>query len=479
MFAFVTAPQSTDHDTTPEIVATVEEAADLFWQTGIAAGISVEVDLAHPQRWRSVSIAQWDQVNPVLLAALIGAGATRRLARLRAELISSDRYSREDEVSVALAPTSPWLRVAVIDALDRWLHLDLNQALVDAERAVARGRAAKTLRPGALRDRLIGEALTAARLAADGLAGKLSALADSAAPVPAELYSGLRRLANGYAALRREVVDGPEKELARVAKAWSGLKARVPIANRSASDFAGAVAPYLVRDEPAAGKADWTSLVDPRQLPARVVGIGATEIRMETVYENQKPAVLVTVPAFGPTLPSATVAERLLVRLVDRRSGKVHQSALLNLVTGHEADQLGVDTPVFARVVPLHGASPENVRADVFVADSERGPVTGDADHGLLRSLRSVSVLSEWRSAAAEARLTGDEAARSRRLTQLVADLAPSVTSSEALFRGGPTLAELVALIESPSVDTGPEWSTTQGPGDLLVAELAAAHPDR
>ena len=44
------------------------------------------------------------------------------------------------------------------------------------------------------------------------------------------------------------------------------------------------------------------------------------------------------------------------------------------------------------------------------------------------------------------------------------------------LFLGGPTVAELVALAESPSAVAGPEWSTTQGSGELLVAELAAAH---
>jgi hypothetical protein len=161
---------------------------------------------------------------------------------------------------------------------------------------------------------------------------------------------------------------------------------------------------------------------------------------------------------------------------VDRSSGKVHQPALLNLVTGDEADQLGADSPVFARVVPLRGASPENIRADVFVADSDRAPVVVDTDDDLLRSLRSVSVLSEWRSMAAEARLTGDQPARNRRLTQLVDGLKPA-NSGQPLFLGGPTLAELVALTEPPAA--GPEWATTQGPAALLVAELAAAHTNR
>lgn len=478
MFAFVTAPECTLHDASPEIHVTAPDPGDLCWPTGLGTGITVGVDLARPRRWHSVSIAEWEQADPDLLAALIGPAATWRLAGLRAELLSSDRLSREDEVTVALAPTSPWLRVAMIDALDRWLHLDLDQTLVNAERAIARGRAAKTFRPGPLRDRFVGEALTAARFAAGGLTSKLSSLADSASPLPTELYSGLRRLVNGYAALRREGVDGPERELARVARAWAGLKARVPIAGRGASDYVGSAAQCGVRDA-VAGGAVFTSTVDPRQLPARVVGDGAsvTEIRMETVYEDREPSVLVTVPAFCSPLPPALVTDRLLVRLVDRSSGKVHQPALLNLVTGDEADQLGAGAPVFARVVPLRGAAPENVRADVFVADSDRGPAIVDTDDALLRSWRSVSVLSEWRSAAAEVRLTGNPGARSFRLLRLADDLAPTFGSGQSLFLGGPTLAELVTLAESPA--DGPEWSTTQGSADLLVAELAAAHPTR
>lgn len=479
MFAFVTAPETTAYDAPPEVHVTAKDPADLCWPTCLGTGITVAVDLARPQRWHSVSVSEWNQADPAMLAALIGPGATRRLARLRAELLSSDRQSSEDEVTVALAPTSPWLRVAVIDALDRWLHLDLDQTLVNAERAVARARAAKTVRPGPLRERFVGEALTAARFAASGLAGKLSSLADSASPLPTELYAGLRRLANGYAALRREGIDGPERELARVARAWAGLKASVPIANRYASDYAAGATSYRLRVESTAGKAIFTSTVDPRQVPARVVGGGATatEIRMQTVHGGREPAVLVTVPAFCTPLPPAVVMDRLLVRLVDRSSGKVHQSALLNLVTGDEADQLGADAPVFARVVPLQGASPENVRADVFLADSAWAPVCADTDDELLRSLRSVSVLSEWRSAAAEARLTGDQGARNRRLAQLAEGLAPAMADSgQPLFLGGPTVAELVALAESPSAAAGPEWSTTQGSGELLVAELAAAH---
>jgi hypothetical protein len=437
MFAFVTAPESTIRAASPEVRVTAHDPGELCWPTSLGTGITVAVDLARPQRWHSVSVADWAEADPVLLAALIGSDARRRLA----ELLASEPRSSADAVTVALSPTSPWLRVAVIDALDRWLHLDLDQTLVNAERAVARARAAKTFRPGPLRERFIGEALTAARFAANGLADKLSSLADSAAPLPTDLYCGLRRLANGYAALRREGVDGPEKELARVARAWGGLKPRVPVGNRGGGAFVGAAAEYGVSRDVVAGKAVFTSTVDPRQVPARVVGDGVsvTEIRMETVYEDREPAVLVTVPAFCTPLPSAVVTDRLLVRLVDRCSGEVHQTALLNLVTGDEADQLGADAPVFARVVPLRGASPENVRADVFIADSERPPVSVDTDAELLRSLRSVSVLCEWRSAVAEARITGDPAARSR----------------------------LVAR---------PEWSTTQGVGDLLVAELAAAY---
>ncbi|WBQ04822.1 hypothetical protein [Kribbella sp. CA-293567] len=406
MIAFVTAPESTDRGASPEILVTTGESDDLVEPTSIGTGISVSVDLAGPHHWRSVSIARWDEADPALLDSLIGSAARQRLAGLREELRAAGGTRREFELSSALAAPSVWLRVAVLDALDRWLHLELDQALLDAERGVARSQAAATLPHGPLRARLVGEALTIAREAAIGLSAQLSTLADTASAVPADLFSGLGRLVNGYATLAREVASGPEKELAGVAKAWQRLKGQVSIAHRPGGSFLNGAAINGAATRPPTDSRALTSLVDPRQLRARLVGPGA-EIRQELVSGESGQGVLVTVPAFGRRLPSAIITDRLLVRLVDSKSGQVHQPALLNLMTGREAALLGFDVPVFARVLPLPSTSPEHLRADIFDADSERTPARADSDSGLLGALRAVSTLRTKRIAAAAAGLDG------------------------------------------------------------------------
>jgi hypothetical protein len=406
MIAFVTAPQSPGRDASPEILVTTGEAGDLVGSTPLGTGISVAVDLAGPYRWRSVSIARWDEADPALLDSLIGPAARQKLAGLREELRKTGSSRREFELSSALAAPSAWLRVAVLDALDRWLHLELDQALLDAERGVARSQAAATLPPGPLRTRLVGEALVIAREAAIGLAAQLSTLADTASAVPADLFSGLGRLVNGYATLAREVASGPEKELAGVAKAWRRLKDQVSVAHRPGGSFLNDAA---ISDPAATPVVDSTtsfSLVDPRQLRARLVGPGA-QIRQAFVRDESGQGVLVTVPAFGRRLPSAIITDRLLVRLVDSKSGQVHQPALLNLVTGQEAAELGFDVPVFARVLPMPASSTAHLRADIFDASSERTPARADSDSGLLGALRAVSSLRTRRVAAATAGLDG------------------------------------------------------------------------
>jgi hypothetical protein len=58
----------------------------------------------------------------------------------------------------------------VIDALGRWLHLPLDQSLVDAERAISRLRAAATLPPDSAGRRLVvADALRLARNASTGV----------------------------------------------------------------------------------------------------------------------------------------------------------------------------------------------------------------------------------------------------------------------------------------------------------------------
>ncbi len=489
MFAFVTAPDGTDHDGSPEVLLATSKSADLVGCTDLGTGIRVAVDLAQPQQWRSISVARWERADHLLLNALIGPDVWESLAQLRDDLRSSERSRGETTVSLDLAPARPWLRVAVVDALDRWLQLPLDQALVDAEHGIALGRAAQTLSPGTSRERLLGEALVMVRLSAKGLANYLSGLTESPSPLPSELVARLEEIVNGYAALRREVVDGPDTDLDDVAEAWIMLTTELPIAARSTSHDAGQPDRPQLRDDPVTDDPPLASLVDPRQLRARVVDIdpAASEIRMETTRLGDAPAVLVTVPAFGPHLPPATIADRLLVRLVDSSSAEVQGVTLLTLASSRDAGaERGVMAPVFTGVVPLHGAAPEDLRADVFDAGSDVPPAPADTDSDLLRVRRAAFVLREWRLAAAEARLTGDIEMRNRRLTRLIDAVTPAIPhSNQPIFYGGPTLTELTTLIK-PSAQTSPQvrakqgWvTTTEGAGDFLLAELAAVHGAR
>lgn len=408
--------------------------ADLVRTTELAPGVAVEIDLADPSRWHAVDVRRWAAADRDLLEALLGPAAVREVSGLFA--------SDDARVGVPLevAPATVWRRLAVIDALDWWLQLPLNQGLLDAERAIVRARAAASLRSGELRRTFVDRAVVLARRSADEVSVYLNGLAG--ASLPRALFSGLSRLAGGYASLAREV-DGPDAVLAAVQTAWE----RVSLAPlKSAVPVVGAL-PAL---------AGSTSGVDPRQVRARIVGSDVQLVPQGT-------AVRVVVPAFAPQ-PSPVVADRLMVRLVDRRSGEAQVPALLTLQTS------AAGPPVFTEVVPLRGASVEDLRADVFDADSAE-PAASDTD--LLRQRRAQLVLSEWRRAAAESRLSRGLRARNRRLVRLLDSLAPT---TGPLFHGGPARADISDLVSGSS--THPWFSSTAATGAPLVAELAAAYDD-
>ncbi|MEU4292944.1 hypothetical protein AB0E63_32365 [Kribbella sp. NPDC026596] len=477
MFAFLTASECCDQGLEPEVRIAESTPADLVRTTDLGLGIDVEVDLADPERWRSVSVRRWDETDLALLDAVIGPDAVRRLSELRADLLASGRPRAESELSVEFTPARPWRRIAVIDALDWWLQLPLDQALLDAERAVVRAQAARSLPAGQLRRDRTDQALVLARRSADGFANYLTELTESASSLPRALFSGLLRLVNGYAVLGRRVVDGPDEELEAVAYAWQSLKAALPVVGTFKPPDRSVT--YQLGAKSLVGQVALTSSVDPRQLRARIVDtdVRAQEIRM--LMSREGSAVRVIVPAFGSRRQPAVLADRLMVRLVDTRSGAAHEPVLLTLRSGPEAERLGVRTPVFTEVVPLRGAPVEYVRADVFDPASEATPAQTDTDIALLRQRRAQFVLGEWRRAAAEARLSRGVTVRKRRLARLVDVLMQTGDSDQPAFFGGPTPAELAQLIEHPD-DAVHRWFTsTDGAGELLVAELAAAHANR
>src|SRR3954468_23941657 len=77
----------------------------------LGAGVNVVVDPVRPSHWLELSAPAVTEFSAPILAALLGPAAVDEL--------------RGGAGSVAPAPVDagPWLRLAALDALDRWLHL--------------------------------------------------------------------------------------------------------------------------------------------------------------------------------------------------------------------------------------------------------------------------------------------------------------------------------------------------------------------
>jgi hypothetical protein len=122
----------------------------------------------------------------------------------------------------------PWLRLGVLESLDRWLCLPrLNQSLVDAERAAARMAIAEILpQDSDSRDEVVARALREARRASPGVTQYLLGLIDAGIRPPAALFDALRELVARYSALAKEVRDAdqrvgePDAVLGSIQRAW-------------------------------------------------------------------------------------------------------------------------------------------------------------------------------------------------------------------------------------------------------------------
>ncbi|MFB6720017.1 hypothetical protein ACFCV3_07650 [Kribbella sp. NPDC056345] len=452
MIAVLTAPGIGDR--MPEVRLADEAPADLSGTTQLGAGVSVEIDLADPDGWRAVAVDRWERADGDLLGAVVGQDSVRYLSQLRAGAAPDSQLTAD--VSVDAAKSAPWRRLAVIDALDRWLQVPLDQALLDAERAVVRARAARTLRSSSLREHRNGQAVVLARRSAGELSTYLTGLANSASSLPRALYSSLSRVTTGYANLATQVTGGPDECFDAVAQAWSRLKVAVPV---------GGVLKRVEQLPAVEFDGEDSSSVDPRQVRARVI---ASEIRM--VESRGGSTVRVLVPAFGSRVPSV-IADQLMVRLVDRRSGVAHAPVRLKFSPGRA---------VFMQDVPLRGASADDVRADVFDPGYETAPALTDGDDELVRQRRAQFVLSEWRRAMVEIRLSRQPKTRNRRLARLTAVLNQSVPdANEPVFRGGPTRGEITRYVDAAPGTVHPWFTSTRGAGEPLVAELAAVHQAR
>jgi hypothetical protein len=434
----------------------------------LAAGVHVALDVTAPDHWHAVSCAAQDVGQP-LLGALVGD-------------VSPGRITPGQAIGRGLpdvpASAAPWLRFAAVDALDRWLQTPLDQCLLDAERGVARGRAARTLPQGPARAVLTGEALRMARRSSRDVVVFLRRLGRHSRPVPAGLRAAVTDMVDGYSELVDDVA-GPDHELASVLDGWRWLSRRLGGGDRPAAG------PPPTPDPPSASAVARSrdrltqamSMIDPRQVRARVFALSSDPASPEvTASKADVDHVLVRVPAFGPAV-APEVAARLLVRLVDRRSAEAKGHALLRASP--------TDAGCFEATVPLYGLDMADVRADVADALSDIAPAADDADEGLCEARRAVVFLTEWRRLVGLAQL-GAAAPAALQLRRLAARLQPSrARTAVPLFTAGPSSAELEALADLGDDELlrrlrgdGPLGehlrAVTAGPAALLVAEVAA-----
>jgi hypothetical protein len=343
------------------------------------------------------------------------------------------------------------------------VHLPLIQGLVDAERATARQRAAEALPPGPARDAVIGDALRVARRGAAEFAHHVRGLRLSPSG-GGGLLAAVHELVESYAALT--AVVGRDRALAAVQRAWESR------------DGAGAAVaagrPRQRGRAPASG-----SPLDPRLVRARVLALSGDPVVGEVeVSPGGRDEALVRVPVFAPSADS-DIVDRLLVRLVDRRSSVPLAHGVLTVRRRGPRRYLH-------GVVPLRGSDLRAVRADVYDALSPPPPVP--AAPGLHEVRRAAVFLAEWRRLVALARVApgAATAARLRALARTVR----SGDSASPAFPGGPSPAELDALAERADVvnslrEAGADVASIPGPlgsaqgvGRLTVAELLSAHAE-
>lgn len=384
-----------------------------------------------------------------------------------------------------------WLRLAALHTFDRLLYLRLNRALLDGEMAVAEYAAARTLSgDDPLRESLVESALGRARDASPGVWQYLEHLVVGHHRIPRLLRAALERLVSGYGALCHEVRE-PDADLSAVLEAWRQLS----VVDAADGCRRGPPRPPAPARSAPAGE----DFVDPRSVPGRLLRLGPTadsaEIDVVATHWKGRPAVRVRVAAFGDGARPANTAD-VGVRLIDRRSGAVCGHGLLGGLSTTSARSLReVDDHYFEGIVELPDAvAAGDVRVHLDWADGAEPPPPAGTDE-LRRVRRATLFLSGWRALVADVRLCGGDVApaqRLREITRLLVSDDGQEPAAAPLWAGGPSAAALrrladrgdqvVAALAVPGRRTRlPGGIATvaemiSGPGDLLVAEIAAAH---
>lgn len=382
----------------------------------------------------------------------------------------------------AVTDRTPWLRLAAVTMLEDRLYLPLNRSLLDAEIASAQVAAARTLsRAEPIRDHLVDQALVRARHAARGVVQYLERLGAARECPPAPLGDSLGALAESYLALSEEV-DDLDTDLAAVTEAVRRLTFVASSAPRVDGDIA-------VPESAPSG----TAQIDPRLLPTRILRLGpavdSAEIDVAPVRAGDRSALRVRVPAFAASPRPADLPD-VGVRLIHRRTGRVHGYGLLGLPYPFGGR--------FEGTVSLPDAvSADDVRVELYDASGPPPEEVSTDDAALRRVRRATLFLAGWRALLADVRLRGPGSRPAARLRAVTRALAADTEG--ALWAGGPALSHLCQLAElgdrklaallrgrgpaSPTSVSGDDdggaaavVNSVAGPGDLLTAEMAAAY---
>lgn len=370
----------------------------------LGRGLTLDVDPLAPSRWSRLILPALDDVAETMLVALVGERALRS--------IRSAHGSPGQALQIDGSDPGPWLRLAVVDALDRWLPLPLDQSFVDAERGLARLNAAATLPVTSAANRLVlGEALSLARRGSAGVAAHLARRRRRGSSLPPPLCVAFESLVEGYRALETHI-GGPDWDLAAVPRAWEALR------NRGGPSW---VAKHARR-----AHTPWrsgTSMIDPRRVPARLLCLSddpdAGEVRMSPAV-TRPDDLQIEVPAFDGNIDEL-MAQRLVVRVVDRRTSEPLSHGFLTI----SPDPRSARRRSFRCTMPLPGPDVSDLRADVFDALAAPPPTGED---GVREARRAITTLRTARRSTAAAAVTDGGAA--------------------AVGLGGLLVAELVAAAE-------------------------------
>jgi len=391
----------------------------------LGAGVRLAIDLDRPTTWQRLSVVEWSKRAEPLVSAIVG----RSAATASDQAVSGTRMDRAPKgirVSTDSDQADPWLRVAVIHALDRWLHLPLEQTLLQAELAVATLRAAVSLPPTAeVRDAVIDDALGWARRAAMGVAQAMRDLASQPAAIPLPLQRSFQALVDGFVSLRTRV-SGPDAELSTVIDSWRVVLDRL---ERGRADRRLDPPSVEQPHQPKRSRlARAFSMIDPRHVRARVLQLGdqpeLPEIVLSRAPATEEDAVQLQVQAYSRRV-DPEIAQRLMARLVHRRSGDAVSFAPLTLL---DRPRTRSRPPFFECTMPLFGARLEDVRADVFDA-LDHSQLAHDGGSDLLHVREAVLALRQRRRRLAKDWLTGQP------------DASPGSTGPDQ-----PLLAELAAV---------------------------------